>query len=325
LSYQVISATSSSDLLKWLSNNNYPLDATLAVMVDSYVQKGWVFFAAKVAGDAQAASKQIAVPAVRFEFDRSKTPVKYPLRISAFGRSAPLDTTVWVIAEDNATAYKPKGYPTEKMPDTDYADVAAYQAAGRTLMAQNGGSTFVVQYAQAGFGSQRPMVIAALKWGAPKGDLEEIVKNNLFVTRLAARLEPTKTSLDLDLEKAPNLRVDGWYRTGCPNGVIHEKCSEGAGEPMPDFRQPPKPKDAGPDGPHVSSDGPRVVDGPRLADGPRPVDGAGPDVYDPDSGRRTRRRLPARRKWRAQRLGRADGRRVAVLVEAKRPLDTLPA
>jgi hypothetical protein len=199
-------------------------------MVGSYLKKGFTFFAAKIA--SQAAKKEATVPEVRFTFDRTKTEPIYPMRISAFNRFSPLDTTIWIIAEDGT--YLPRNYPTAEVTGDVYSE-ESYRKALDKVMAQNAGRTFAIQYA----GNDSVDDDNNTRWKrssaySQHNRLDSFKPSPLqgvigypsqHVVRLRARLNPNGMTEDLVLEKTASPRmVSGWYQTPCPGGVKQEKC-----------------------------------------------------------------------------------------------------
>jgi hypothetical protein len=239
LEYTVISAAGAADLIAWLQPRGFGLPVELQPLIGDYLGKGFVFFAAKIAAGA---STPASVPIVKFTFDRKTTPVTYPLRISAFNREQPLDTLLWIVAEDGT--YLPKNYPTQAMNATAEHTAETYAPALEQAMSGGGGITFAVQYA-ARPGSSSTMSdhnrrMLYYRYGtSDSAEMDELAlapANPPFVVRVRASLNPKGTNEDLSFEKAATpLAVDGWYFSPCPGGLTHEQCDTGPGPgPGPD-------------------------------------------------------------------------------------------
>jgi hypothetical protein len=247
LEYQVLSATSSQALITWLNTQGFQLPAALETLVNSYLSDGWVFFAAKIAAGA---SQPAAVPVVRFTFDRSTTPVVYPMRISAFNRTTPLDTLVWLISDEGT--YLPDNYPVEKMTGSEHTH-SSYATALDQAMAKNASTTFALQYAARGTDDYRREMIYYQYGSSSVTEMAELLdySKQLHVVRLRARLNPNGMTQDLKLIKtAQPEQLSGWYKTPCPGGVVYEPCTDDpmvqADAYMPRTDDPMLQPDAGP-------------------------------------------------------------------------------
>jgi hypothetical protein len=221
LEWQVLSAQDSQALTAWLVDQGFQLPTALRPLIDSYLADGFVFFAAKL---ASGVTQPAAVPPVRFSFNRSNTPLLYPIRISAFNRTKPLDTTLWVVAEEGT--YLPTNYPVGRIVETEHTE-SSYAAALDKAMAQNSGTTFVVQYAERPHDHWKRTALIQQYGSAQLHALTGMTSwtNPCHIVRLRARLDPNGMTKDLTLEKtAQPEREDGWYFTPCPGGVKTEPC-----------------------------------------------------------------------------------------------------
>jgi hypothetical protein len=230
LEYVVISSTTSADLVAWLKAHNYSLPVELEPLVDDYLSKGYTFFAAKIAAGA---AQPAAVPVVKFTFDRSKTPISYPMRISAYNRQTPLPTLLWVIAEDGT--YLPSNYPHEAMTGQE-STKKDYLTALDGVFAKNSGITFAVEFASNLSNSssdspdwKREMLYYGYGSSAAT-EMNEIINAVTcpYVVRLYANLNPMGTNADLILIKSSTpVQVDGWYLSPCPGGLTKAQCDGG--------------------------------------------------------------------------------------------------
>jgi len=244
LEYVTISSSKSKDLMDWLTARGFNLDLSLQAIIDTYLMKGFVFFAAKIAAKVTSVD---SVPVVRFSFDRTTTPVVYPVRISAFGRATPLSSVIWVIAADGT--YLPANYPTAKVVGSEHTKTS-YEAAERKLQAGAGGRTLVIQYAgQPTSDYQREMVYNANGSSTPGDEMKDVLDytKNLHVVRLAGNLEPSGMTADLELKlTAQPERVTGWFQTPCPGSLVQESCGDGGVDPTnPNNPSDPKEGDGG--------------------------------------------------------------------------------
>lgn len=233
LDYVVLSSKSSADLVTWLKGRGFKLPASLTPLVDDYLSKGFTFFAAKLASGAGA---QAAVPAVTFSFDRAKTPLVYPLRISAHDRTSAMPTLLWVISSEGTFA--PRSYPHVAMSGSEHTKTS-YSKQLEQVMGQQGGTTFAVEYASVpgvSGSTDYKRIQLSYTYGSSAGtEMKQITSgsSNLHVVRLRARLNPKGTLSDLELARtAKPLDVPGWYLSPCPGGVVHEQgCDAGVAQP----------------------------------------------------------------------------------------------
>ncbi len=232
LEYVTLSSTKSKDLLDWLTARGFNMDLSLQAIVDTYIQKGFVFFAAKLAATS---TKMESVPVVRFTFDSTKTPVTYPVRISAFNRASRLRSVIWVVAEDGT--HLPTNYPTARVTGSEHTK-QSYEAALEALHKQNSGRTLVVQYAGRLDSDYNRRYLSG--WSAPEMQALMDYKTRPYIVRLSGDLEPLGMNADLELKRTTNPEsVSGWFQTPCPGGVVQESCDADPSNPS----NPNNPKD----------------------------------------------------------------------------------
>ncbi len=244
LEYTVITSDSNDDLLAWLSARDFELDSALEPLIQSYIDNGAAFFAAKM---VSTAAEVKVVPAVRFTFDLETTEVVYPLRISAFDRTEPLPTTIWVISKVNhyykendkgitvssIETYLPANYPMGTVEEIDYTEETLKEAQNE-VMADNNGRTFLIQYAgKYGDSWERDMLFEDSNYHSSTDEFTQISdrEQDWHMVRLHAKLDKDGADEDLVLEEAQKPRdVDGWYQILCPGGVQRESgCNSDSG------------------------------------------------------------------------------------------------
>lgn len=220
LDYVLISSSKSADLIAWLKARSFNLPTTLTPLVDDYLKKGFVFFAAKVSTGAGISG----VPIVKFTFDRAKTPITYPLRISAHGRKTHLKTLLWIISEDGT--YLPKNYTSEAMTGGEHSE-GSYLSALDKVMLKDAGRTFAIEYAGGASEWKRNQMLN-LYGSSSVTEMMDLRNGTHYIVRLKAALHPLGTTHDLQPQKTASIKnVSGWYNIPCPGGVKHEQCDGG--------------------------------------------------------------------------------------------------
>lgn len=119
----VLRATSAGELIAWLHTGGYAAPSEAAGVMQTYLDRGWVFAAAKLALQDASAGEHRAHP-LRFDF-KTDMPV-YPMALTAVGNSD-IELELFVLADGRAraknlrVASSLRAVPDTRDPDDHYA------------------------------------------------------------------------------------------------------------------------------------------------------------------------------------------------------------
>lgn len=135
----VLKADRASDLLAWLDASGFAAPAGSAEVMQRYLDRGWVFAAARVAADVRAdPAAELHPHPLAFRF-RTDQPV-YPMALTAIGNT-PIRLDLFVFADGSASADAMRAASSRLVvhaPSTDPMDVQSRTASGETRVGHAG-------------------------------------------------------------------------------------------------------------------------------------------------------------------------------------------
>lgn len=222
-----LSSADPNALKDWLSANGYPIPATIAPLLDTFVTEGFDFLAVKLnalAGNTKTVPLRISSPGA--------SPV-IPLRLLQAGTGDLTQVTLFIVSEGR---YEPTNAPVITMASQDLtwdfaADSSDYLEVKTSKLAASGGLAWLLEQAQtyqkyeiedplsalvsddpAGSGYGPTPVEAEAALAADMSALLGTLTEPVWVTRITADLSREALNADLFLEASPTQEIeDGQY------------------------------------------------------------------------------------------------------------------
>jgi hypothetical protein len=145
--YDTVTLQSSNPnaLADWLTSHSFDIPASVEPTIAYYVSGGFDFIAVRLRPECGVS----AMEPVRIVTPGADPTL--PLRMVAVGSGTRVDLVLWILGEGR---WEAQNFPNVTMDDTklswDYSrDLSNYADLSQTLMAQNGGRTWLTEYAQA--------------------------------------------------------------------------------------------------------------------------------------------------------------------------------
>jgi hypothetical protein len=156
--YDTVTLESSNPnaLTDWLTSHSFDIPASIEPTIAYYVAGGFDFIAVRLRPECGVS----AMEPVRIVTPGADPTL--PLRMVAAGAGAKVDLVLWILGEGR---WVPQNFPGATMDDTqlswDYSqELSNYSALSQSLMARNGGRTWLTEYAQS---------VDPYPYGAPNG------------------------------------------------------------------------------------------------------------------------------------------------------------
>jgi ankyrin repeat protein len=211
----VLGARAASALLEWLRKNEYHVDPAAREILDSYIDQGWAFVAAKLnPGERRGYENEFLPPlTIRYNDDQ----LVFPLRISSVSTSHTVKITLYVIADSTVAS---SNFPTQKLnyekwleepvvPEI-YIDACIQKTAGK----EDRGMVVMWSGKFAPPDDEKHAVERLMKKPFPK-------KSPSFLTRLETRIDTKAMTEDVNLVLDPkpeeffvDIQSDGRWTTG---------------------------------------------------------------------------------------------------------------
>jgi hypothetical protein len=145
--YDTVTLQSSNPnaLADWLTSHSFDIPASIQPTIAYYVGGGFDFIAVRLRPECGVS----AMEPVRIVTPGADPTL--PLRMVAVGAGSKVDLVLWILGEGR---WQPQNFPSVTIDDTQLTwdnsqELSNYQALSQSLMAQNGGRTWLTEYAQA--------------------------------------------------------------------------------------------------------------------------------------------------------------------------------
>ena len=219
----VLGASDAKGLVKWLTDNGYPVGTAEVDSLQDYVDRGWSFTVMRV----KRASKtdEVLVP-MRLSWPGATS--ELPLRIMANSKMWRVGATVWTLADQRQEA---ANYATMHLSPAALHLITpdniqqGYDKAVEMTISEAGGRGFVIEYARPDTWVARALASGGAVELAHAATAAGLITAPVL-TRLQTRMAPSALNADLQLHDTSNLEP--------VTGEVQVKRKKWAGDTGPD-------------------------------------------------------------------------------------------